>query len=85
MKFWDASAIVPLLMAETSSRRLLALAAKEAAILVWWGADVSGNYFAAMSRSIHTGTWSDGFSQARTWRSMPAPLSLSAAAGDSSR
>lgn len=40
MKFWDASAIVPLLVAEELTRRLQALAAKDAAMLVWWGSAV---------------------------------------------
>ena len=40
MKFWDASAIVPLLIAEPASRRLQALAAKDPAMLVWWGSQV---------------------------------------------
>ncbi len=40
MKFWDASAIVPLMVAEESTRRLQALAAKDAAMLVWWGSVV---------------------------------------------
>ena len=40
MKFWDASAIVPLLVAEVSTRRLLALAAEDPAMLVWWGSEV---------------------------------------------
>ena len=40
MKFWDASAIVPLLVAEESTRRLQALAAKDAAMLAWWGSAV---------------------------------------------
>ena len=40
MKFWDASAIVPLLVAEGSTRRLQALAAKDSAMLVWWGSAV---------------------------------------------
>lgn len=40
MKFWDASAIVPLLVLETSSRHLQSLAAKESAMLVWWGSKV---------------------------------------------
>jgi predicted nucleic acid-binding protein len=40
VKFWDASAIVPLLVAEESTRRLQALAAKDAAMLVWWGSAV---------------------------------------------
>jgi uncharacterized protein len=40
VKFWDASAIVPLLVAETSSRRLQALAAGPSAMLVWWASEV---------------------------------------------
>jgi uncharacterized protein len=40
VKFWDASAIVPLLIAEASTRRLQALAAEDPAMLVWWGSEV---------------------------------------------
>jgi hypothetical protein len=40
VRFWDASAIVPLLVAEPSTRRLQALAAKDSAMLVWWGSEV---------------------------------------------
>lgn len=40
MKFWDASAIVPLLIAEVSTRRLLVLAAEDPAMLVWWGSEI---------------------------------------------
>jgi uncharacterized protein len=40
VKFWDASAIVPLLIMETSSQRLQSLAAKETAMLAWWGSEV---------------------------------------------
>jgi predicted nucleic acid-binding protein len=40
VKFWDASAIVPLLVAGAATRRLQALAAKDAAMLVWWGSEV---------------------------------------------
>ena len=40
MRFWDASAIVPLLVAEPSTRRLQTLAAEDSAILVWWGCEV---------------------------------------------
>jgi predicted nucleic acid-binding protein len=40
VKFWDASAIVPLLIAEGSTRRLLALAAEDPAMLVWWGSEI---------------------------------------------
>jgi uncharacterized protein len=40
VRFWDASAIVPLLVAEVSTRRLQALAAKDSAMLVWWRSEV---------------------------------------------
>ena len=40
MKFWDSSAIVPLLLRERESDRLLALVAEDPAITVWWGATV---------------------------------------------
>jgi uncharacterized protein len=40
MKFWDASAIVPLLVAETTTRFLQALASRDSDILVWWGSQV---------------------------------------------
>jgi uncharacterized protein len=40
VRFWDASAIVPLLVAESSTRRLQMLAAEDSAILVWWGCEV---------------------------------------------
>ena len=40
MRFWDASAIVPLLMTEPATRPLQALAAKDPAMLVWWASEV---------------------------------------------
>jgi hypothetical protein len=40
MKFWDASAIVPLLMIEPSTRHLQAAVARDPAMLVWWGTPV---------------------------------------------
>jgi len=40
MRFWDASAIVPLLMTEASTKHLQALASKDPAMLVWWGTEV---------------------------------------------
>ena len=40
MKFWDASAIVPLLMTEPTTSALQALAAKDPAMLVWWATEV---------------------------------------------
>ncbi len=40
MKFWDASAIVPLLVVETTTRSLQALARRDPDMLVWWGSQV---------------------------------------------
>lgn len=40
MRFWDASAIVPLLVSETSSRALQALAKRDPTMLVWWASEV---------------------------------------------
>jgi uncharacterized protein len=40
MKFWDASAIVPLLMTEPTSDTLQRLAAEDQAMLVWWATEV---------------------------------------------
>ena len=37
MKFWDASAIIPLCVNEPRSERLTALAKENPAIVVWWG------------------------------------------------
>ena len=40
MRFWDASAVVPLLVAEAATRSMQALAAKDPEMLVWWGTEV---------------------------------------------
>ena len=40
MRFWDASAIVPLLITEASTRRLQALAEQDSDMLVWWRSKV---------------------------------------------
>ena len=40
MKFWDASAIVPLLVAESTTQSLQALARGDSDVLVWWGSQV---------------------------------------------
>jgi predicted nucleic acid-binding protein len=40
MRFWDASAIVPLLMTETTTKALQGLAVADPAILVWWATEV---------------------------------------------
>jgi uncharacterized protein len=40
MKFWDASAIVPLLMMEPTSKALQSIALADPAMLVWWATEV---------------------------------------------
>jgi uncharacterized protein len=40
VRFWDASAIVPLLVTETTTRAVQTLAARDAAMLVWWATEV---------------------------------------------
>ena len=40
MKFWDASAIVPLLVADSTTPRIQALARRDPDMLVWWGSEV---------------------------------------------
>ena len=40
MKFWDSSAIVPLLIAEAATPTVQAIAAKDPGILVWWSTEV---------------------------------------------
>jgi uncharacterized protein len=40
MRFWDASAIVPLLMTEVTTKPLQKFAAADATMLVWWATEV---------------------------------------------
>ena len=40
MKFWDASAIVPLVLSETATKAAQAVAAEDPAMLVWWATEV---------------------------------------------
>jgi hypothetical protein len=40
MKFWDASAIVPLLMTEPTTKMLQALAEKDPTMIVWWATEI---------------------------------------------
>jgi uncharacterized protein len=40
VKFWDASAIVPLVVAEATTQRVQALARRDPDMLVWWGSEV---------------------------------------------
>ena len=40
MKFWDASAVIPLLVDEPARERVLAILAADADMLAWWGTTV---------------------------------------------
>lgn len=40
MRFWDSSALVPLLLAEPASSRMLKLYQDDPVLLVWWGTEV---------------------------------------------
>lgn len=40
MKFWDASALVPLLVQEAATDFVMALAGRDPDMLVWWGSQV---------------------------------------------
>lgn len=40
MRFWDASAIVPLLISEASTRHMQGLASADSVMLVWWGTEI---------------------------------------------
>jgi predicted nucleic acid-binding protein len=54
MRFWDASAVVPLLLAEPTTKRLQRLAAADPAMLVWWATEVE--CASALSRLERDGT-----------------------------
>jgi uncharacterized protein len=41
MRFWDASAIVPLLMTEPTTKTAQALIEKDPTMLVWWATEVA--------------------------------------------
>ena len=40
MRFWDSSAIVPLIVAETSSVAVRALLADDSEVVVWWSTEI---------------------------------------------
>ena len=40
MKFWDSSAILPLLLAEPTTRAMQTTVAKDSTMLVWWATEV---------------------------------------------
>jgi predicted nucleic acid-binding protein len=54
VKFWDSSAIVPLLVEEPATRRLNAIAANDPAMVVWWASEVE--CVSAVARRERDGT-----------------------------
>jgi hypothetical protein len=40
LRFWDSSAIVPLIVAEASTDGVQAIAAEDPAMCVWWGTEI---------------------------------------------
>ena len=54
MRFWDTSAIVPLLVAERESGRVRDMFAADPTMVVWWATRVET--VAAMTRHQHAGT-----------------------------
>jgi uncharacterized protein len=40
MRFWDSSAILPLLLAEPTTRAIQTIVAKDSTMLVWWATEV---------------------------------------------
>lgn len=40
MRFWDSSAIVPLIVADASTDGVQAIAAEDPAMCVWWGTEI---------------------------------------------
>jgi predicted nucleic acid-binding protein len=55
MKFWDSSALVPLMVEQTRSRQMMALLKKDRQQIVWWGSQVE--CVSAVSRLELEGTF----------------------------
>jgi uncharacterized protein len=58
LRFWDSSAIVPLIVTEASTEWLLASAAQDPVMCVWWGTEVE--CVSALSRLEREGALTDG-------------------------
>ena len=77
MKFWDASAVVPLVVSEPPSDALIGLLEADAAMVVWWGTPVE--IASALARREREGALSaDGATRAlerlrSTARAWPRP------------
>jgi predicted nucleic acid-binding protein len=60
MRFWDASAIVPLIVGEAATVAMQALARNDPAMLVWWGTEVE--CASAIARLTREGAFDDAAS-----------------------
>lgn len=87
MKFWDASAIVPLLLTEARRETLLELIQADPAMVVWWGTPVEcGSAIArrerdgALDLADATGALSRLRSLAKSWSEVVASDSVRSAA-----
>jgi hypothetical protein len=53
VKFWDSSAVVPLLVGEATTAAMLTIATEDPSMLVWWGTEVE--CVSALARLEHDG------------------------------
>ena len=53
MRFWDASAVIPLVIHESATDRLLPISHDDTAVAVWWGTSVECE--SALARRIRQG------------------------------
>jgi predicted nucleic acid-binding protein len=58
LRFWDSSAIVPLIVTEASTNELLASAARDPVMCVWWATEVECT--SALSRLEREGAMTEG-------------------------
>lgn len=58
MRFWDTSAILPLIVQEEESQELRALLAADRQIIVWWGCSIE--VVSALARLEREGALSEG-------------------------
>jgi predicted nucleic acid-binding protein len=61
VRFWDASSVVPLLINEPSSRRMLELLERDEELAVWWGTDIECR--SAIARAQRAGRMSSDAGQ----------------------
>ncbi len=56
MKFWDASALIPLCLSQPSTERVRAILAEDPSIVVWWGSLVEcASAIARLRKESHLG------------------------------